>query len=103
MVDLSKSDRGPVSPYSAPPEPAVVVEQPSRPQPAPVFNPSPVPQGTSAASGIAEILAKCGLESHAPTFEAEDITVDILKELDDSMLKELGLNLGERVRLKKSL
>jgi len=103
MVDLSKSDRGPVSPYSAPPEPAVVVEQPSRPQPAPVFNPSPVPQGTSAASGIAEILAKCGLESHAPTFEAEGITVDILKELDDSMLKELGLNLGERVRLKKSL
>jgi hypothetical protein len=38
------------------------------------------------------------LEQHADTFAANDIDLDVLPELSDKDLKELGLSLGHRRR-----
>jgi class 3 adenylate cyclase len=48
-------------------------------------------------------LAKIGLEQHAEIFATNDIDLDLLPELSDEDLKELGLSLGHRRRLLRAL
>jgi class 3 adenylate cyclase/tetratricopeptide (TPR) repeat protein len=52
---------------------------------------------------VAARLEALGLARYAPAFEAEDITLDVLPELSDADLKELGVaTLGERKRMLKA-
>src|ERR1700724_3825987 len=48
-------------------------------------------------------LEQIGLAQHAETFAANDIDLDVLPELSDEDLKELGLSLGQRRRLQRAL
>src|SRR5215470_12900101 len=48
-------------------------------------------------------LEKIGLAQHAETLAANDIDLDVLPELSDQDLKELGLSLGHRRRLQHAL
>ena len=48
-------------------------------------------------------LAGIGLEQHAETFAANDIDLDLLPDLSDEDLKELGLSLGHRRRLLRAI
>jgi len=48
-------------------------------------------------------LQQIGLEQYAETFAANDIEFDVLPELSDQDLKELGLSLGHRRRLQRAL
>src|SRR6266403_3316210 len=48
-------------------------------------------------------LSKLGLEQHAEIFAANDIDLDVLPELSDEDLKELGLSLGHRRRLLRAI
>src|ERR1017187_7078676 len=43
------------------------------------------------------------LEQYADAFEANDIDLDILAELSDSDLEQLGVSLGNRRRLSKAI
>jgi class 3 adenylate cyclase/predicted ATPase len=52
---------------------------------------------------VSRWLAKQGLGHHAGAFAENGITGDILCELTDSDLKQLGLNLGDRKRLLKAI
>ena len=48
-------------------------------------------------------LEQIGLAQHAETFAASDIDLDVLPELSDEDLKELGLSLGHRRRLLRAI
>ena len=48
-------------------------------------------------------LDEIGLEQHAEIFVANDIDLDVLPELSDDDLKELGLSLGHRRRLLRAV
>jgi hypothetical protein len=48
---------------------------------------------------VARWLAEQGLGHHAEAFAENGIAGDVLCELTDADLKELGLNLGDRKRL----
>jgi class 3 adenylate cyclase len=48
-------------------------------------------------------LAEQRLEHHARAFAESGIAGDILRDLTDADLKELGLNLGDRKRLLKAI
>ena len=48
-------------------------------------------------------LEQIGLAQHAGTFAANDIDLDVLPELSDEDLKELGLSLGHRRKLLRAL
>jgi class 3 adenylate cyclase len=48
-------------------------------------------------------LQRIGLEQYAETFTANDIDLELLPELSDEDLKELGLSLGHRRRLQRAL
>ena len=52
---------------------------------------------------VSRWLAEQGLEQHAEAFAQNGIAGDILHELTDADLKELGLNLGDRKRLLKAI
>src|SRR3954452_13727454 len=52
---------------------------------------------------VARWLAELGLAEHADAFAANGISGDILHELSDGDLKELGLTLGYRKRLLKAI
>ena len=52
---------------------------------------------------VADWLAEQGLAEHARAFAANRIGADVLRELTDADLKELGLNLGDRKRLLKAI
>ena len=53
---------------------------------------------------VSACLKRLGFERHAEAFAAQDITIDVLPDLDDADLKELGVaTLGERKRLLKAL
>ena len=52
---------------------------------------------------VARWLAEQGLGHHAEAFAANGIGGDILRELTDVDLRELGLNLGDRKRLLKAI
>ena len=52
---------------------------------------------------VSRWLAEQGLEHHAKAFAENGIAGDILRELTDADLKELGFNLGDRKRLLKAI
>ena len=52
---------------------------------------------------VSRWLAEQGLEHHTEAFTENGIAGDILRELTDADLKELGLNLGDRKRLLKAI
>ena len=52
---------------------------------------------------VSRWLAEQGLGHHSETFTQNRIAGDILCELTDADLRELGLNLGNRKRLLKAL
>src|SRR5580700_3863500 len=54
-------------------------------------------------SDLREWLRANNLEQYAAAFEANDIDLDILAELDDRDLEQLGLSLGNRRRLLKAI
>ncbi len=54
-------------------------------------------------STIRAWLEAHGLAKHADLFEANDIGTDILGELDEADLKDLGLSLGDRKRIMAAL
>ena len=52
---------------------------------------------------VSRWLAEQGLGHHADVFAKNGIAGDILRELTDADLKELGLNLGDRKRLLRAI
>ena len=52
---------------------------------------------------VARWLADHGLGQHAKTFGKQGVGADVLHELTDADLKELGLKLGDRKRLLKAI
>jgi class 3 adenylate cyclase len=52
---------------------------------------------------VARWLAEQGLRHYAEAFAENGIDGDILRDLTDADLKELGLNLGDRKRLLKAI
>jgi class 3 adenylate cyclase len=52
---------------------------------------------------VARWLADQGLGQHAKAFAENGIAGDILRDLNDADLRELGLNLGDRKRLLKAI
>ena len=52
---------------------------------------------------VSRWLAEQGLGQHAEVFATNGIAGDILRDLTDTDLKELGLNLGDRKRLLKAI
>src|SRR6202051_1213807 len=60
-------------------------------------------QGTDGMSDLRGWLRDNKLEQYADAFEANDIDLDILAELSDRDLEQLGLSLGNRRRLLKAI
>ena len=59
---------------------------------------------TPSTKDIAQWLEAVGLAEHAPRFVAEGIDVELLPQLDDADLKELGVVLlGHRKRLRAAI
>ena len=54
-------------------------------------------------SELRDWLRKNNLEQYTDAFEANDIDLDILADLDDHDLEQLGLSLGNRRRLLKAV
>jgi class 3 adenylate cyclase len=54
-------------------------------------------------SELREWLRRHNLEQYADAFEANDIGMDILPELSERDLEQLGLSLGNRRRLLKAV
>jgi hypothetical protein len=49
-------------------------------------------------------LEEIGLGQYADAFEANDIDTDLLTEIDDQLLKEIGVSsAGHRLRLRKAI
>jgi class 3 adenylate cyclase/predicted ATPase len=59
--------------------------------------------GTADKVRIAQWLEQQGLDQYARAFEEHNIGFDILPELGDDSLKELGVPLGDRKRLLKAI
>jgi class 3 adenylate cyclase/tetratricopeptide (TPR) repeat protein len=60
-------------------------------------------EGTDGMSDLRDWLRDNKLEQYADAFEANDIDLDILADLSDSDLEQLGLSLGNRRRLLKAI
>ena len=54
-------------------------------------------------SGLRDWLSKNNFEQYADAFEANDIDLDILPELSERDLEQLGVSMGNRRRLLKAL
>src|ERR1700739_3104157 len=59
--------------------------------------------GTNCMSDLRDWLRGNNLEQYADAFEANDIDLDILADLDDHDFAQLGLSLGNRRRLLKAI
>ncbi len=55
------------------------------------------------ASDIAIWLERLGLGQYAQAFEANSVDLDLLADLTEDDLKQLGLNIGERRRLRRAI
>ena len=64
---------------------------------------APGPLRGPKCSNVARWLAEQGLGHHAEAFAKNGIGGDVLRDLTDSDLKEVGLNLGDRKRLLKAI
>jgi hypothetical protein len=55
-------------------------------------------------SEVREWLAAIGLPQYAEAFEADHIEVDLLGQLDDQMLKDIGVSsAGHRLRIRNAI
>src|SRR5580698_3642994 len=54
-------------------------------------------------SELRDWLSRHGFEQYAEIFEANDIDLDILPELSERDLEQLGVSMGNRLRLRKAL
>jgi class 3 adenylate cyclase/tetratricopeptide (TPR) repeat protein len=63
----------------------------------------PEGQETDGMSDLGDWLRRNSFEQYAEAFEANDIDLDILAELSDRDLEQLGLSLGNRRRLLKAI
>src|SRR3546814_8371784 len=54
-------------------------------------------------SSIHSWLRRIGLDRYAETFAAEDIDVDVLPELTEADLVELGVSFGDRKKLLRAI
>jgi class 3 adenylate cyclase len=55
-------------------------------------------------SAVRDWLAAIGLSQYADAFEANDIDTDLLAEIDDQFLKDIGVSsAGHRLRLRKAI
>ena len=52
---------------------------------------------------VGQWLAGIGLDRYAATFEASEIRADVLVDLTDADLQQLGIPLGDRKRLLKAI
>src|SRR5437588_1912865 len=59
--------------------------------------------GNDCMGDVRDWLRGYNLEQYADAFEANDIDLDVLAELDDHDLEKLGLSLGNRRRLLKAI
>src|ERR687891_1579069 len=59
--------------------------------------------GTADKVRIAQWLKRQGLDQYARAFKEHNIGFDVLPELGDDDLKELGVPLGDRKRLLKAI
>ena len=57
----------------------------------------------STVTRVHELLHQVGLERHAALFAENDIDDEVLGELDDADLKELGISLGHRKKILKAI
>eukprot|EP01048_Picozoa_sp_COSAG05_P008849 COSAG05_NODE_694_length_7891_cov_5.305570_7_plen_226_part_00 len=64
------------------------------PEPQPEAQPQAQPQ---ADDELAIFLRSCGLQKYAAVMAAEDITMQLLPQLDDTSLGLLGFNIGEKM------
>ncbi|NKB51771.1 MAG: AAA family ATPase [Rhizobiaceae bacterium] len=48
-------------------------------------------------------LSSIGCENHADVFEENGITTELLNDLTEADLKELGLNIGDRIRFRRAV
>ena len=55
------------------------------------------------SEGLRQWLENIGLGQYEEIFAANDVDFDLLPELGDEDLKELGLSLGHRRRLQRAL
>jgi class 3 adenylate cyclase len=58
---------------------------------------------TDVMSDLRDWLRRNNLEQYADAFEANDIDLDVLPELGERDLEQLGLSLGNRRRLMKAI
>src|ERR1700689_2276022 len=55
-------------------------------------------------SDVRTWLAAIGLSQYAGTFEANDLEMDLLKDVDDQMLKDIGVtSAGHRLRIRNAI
>src|ERR1700747_3577348 len=55
-------------------------------------------------SAVRHWLEEIGLGQYADAFEANDIDTDLLTEIDDQLLKDIGVSsAGHRLRLRKAI
>ena len=59
--------------------------------------------GSMDGSALQRWLERCGLAHHARTFADNAIDFDVLADLSEDDLKELGLSLGDRRRLQRAI
>jgi class 3 adenylate cyclase/tetratricopeptide (TPR) repeat protein len=59
--------------------------------------------GVQVARNIGEWLDELGLRKYAEVFAQNDVGVDVLPHLTEQHLKEIGVSLGDRVRLLKAI
>jgi class 3 adenylate cyclase len=55
-------------------------------------------------SGVRTWLSGIGLDQYADAFEANDVEMDLLKEVDDEVLKDIGVtSAGHRLRIRSAI
>src|SRR5262249_39839914 len=59
---------------------------------------------TSDMSGVRKWLETVGLAQYADAFEANDIDIDLLTQVDDQLLKDMGVSsAGHRLRIRNAI
>src|SRR5215469_6431201 len=62
------------------------------------------PRGTRSMSAVRNWLEEIGLAQYADAFEANDIDTDLLTQIDDQVLKDIGVSsAGHRLRLRNAI
>lgn len=70
----------------------------------PIFNQKKVVEGKQEEDTVAKLLSSAGLSEFAAVFEENEVTADILPEITEADLKDLGIKkLGARKRLMRAI